>query len=153
MSICVQLARQIREVYSGGNWTGVNLKDTLSGVTWEQAIQKVASLNTIAALVYHIDYFVAAILPVLEGKPLDAHDKFSFDHPPVTSPPEWDALVATMFANAERLAQHVEQFPEERLWTDFWEKKYGSWYRNITGIIEHTHYHLGQIVVVRKMVG
>jgi hypothetical protein len=45
----------------------------------------------------------------------------------------------------------VEQLPEARLWDDFSNGKYGNYYRNITGIIEHLHYHLGQIVLIKKM--
>jgi hypothetical protein len=30
------------------------------------------------------------------------------------------------------------------------EEKYGSVLRNIMGVIEHTHYHLGQIVLLKK---
>jgi hypothetical protein len=29
-------------------------------------------------------------------------------------------------------------------------EKYGNYYRNIHGIIEHIHYHLGQIVLIEK---
>jgi len=31
------------------------------------------------------------------------------------------------------------------------EEKYGNYYRNFHGIIEHCHYHLGQIVLIKKM--
>ncbi len=45
----------------------------------------------------------------------------------------------------------IAQLPEGKLWEDFADKKYGSYYRNLQGIIEHTHYHLGQIVLIKKM--
>jgi hypothetical protein len=32
-----------------------------------------------------------------------------------------------------------------------WNAKYGNYYRNLHGIIEHTHYHLGQIVLIKKL--
>jgi len=41
------------------------------------------------ALVYHINYYVAAVLPVLQGGPLDASDKYSFDLPPIQSKEDW----------------------------------------------------------------
>ena len=43
--------------------------------------------------------------------------------------------------------------PEERFFEDMADPKYGSWYRNIHGIIEHAHYHLGQIVLLKKLIG
>ncbi len=152
MQLSTQLAKHLREVFFGGNWTYSNLKQNLTDVTWQQATNPVQSCNTIVALTYHISYFVSAVLDVFNGKPLAAHDKFSFDHPPVTSHNEWQALLDKTFSEAEQLAALVEQLPDNKWWEDFTDKKYGNYYRNIHGIIEHTHYHLGQIVVIKKMI-
>lgn len=151
MNLTGQIAKQFREVYFGGNWTSVNLKDSLAGLSWQQATTKVYSLNTIAALVYHMNYFVSATLKTLEGEPLDAHDKYSFDLPPIQSGQDWEKLLDKTWMDAEKFAGLVEQLPETKLWDDFSDNKYGNYYRNIHGIIEHNHYHLGQIVVVKKI--
>lgn len=151
MSLISQIGKHTRGVYFGGNWTDVNLKDTLTGVTWQQATTKVHSFNTIAALVYHINYFVTAVLEVLQGNPLDAHDKYSFDLPPINSSEDWEKLMNKAFTNAEKFSGLIEQLPENKLWENFADEKYGNYYRNIHGIIEHTHYHLGQIVLIKKI--
>ena len=62
-----QITKQLRDVYFGGNWTGVNLKETLADINWEQATARFYSFNTIAALVFHMNYYVDAILKVLQG--------------------------------------------------------------------------------------
>ncbi len=41
MSITKQLARHLREIHFGGNWTESNFKDQLKDVSWKQAIQKI----------------------------------------------------------------------------------------------------------------
>jgi uncharacterized damage-inducible protein DinB len=147
-----QLARHLHDVFFGENWTSVNLKQTLADITWEQANQKTGSLNTIIKLVYHIHYYVHHVLAVFKGGPLDAHDKFSFDHPPIKSEDDWSAFLDTVWKEAEELSQLVAKLPEEK-WTEpFQEEKYGNHFRNILGIIEHTHYHLGQIVIIRKII-
>ena len=151
MNLSQQLAKHFREVFFGGNWTDVNLKQTLEGISWQQVTTKVYSLNTIAALVYHINYYVAAVLSVLQGGSLNASDKYSFDLPPIQSEKGWEVLLNKFWHDAENFAKHVEQFPEEKLWDDFSEGKYGNYLRNIQGLIEHTHYHLGQIVLIKKM--
>lgn len=151
MNLTAQIAKQFREVYFGGNWTMSNLKDNLAAVTWQQATTQVDSFNTIAALAYHVHYFVQAVLPVFRGELLDAHDKYSFDHPPIRSREDWENLLDKMWADAEDFAGLIEQLPEQKLWEDFSEQKYGTYYRNIHGIIEHTHYHLGQIALIKKM--
>jgi len=152
MNLTAQIARHFREVHFGGNWTSVNLKDSLAGITWQQATTKVYSLNTIAALVYHINYYVSAVLKVLEGGPLDAHDKYSFDLPSIQSNEDWEKLLNKTWTDAKNFANLIEQLPESKLENDFSEKKYGSYYRNLHGIIEHTHYHLGQIVLIKKII-
>ncbi len=151
MNTSKQIAKHIREIHFGGNWTCVNLKDTLSGITWQQATTPVHTLNTIAKLLYHINYYVGTIIKVLQGGPLDAHDKYSFDCPPIQSQQDWDNLLNKVWADADTLAQLVEQLPDEKLWEDFTDKKYGSYYRNLHGMTEHSHYHLGQIAVIKKI--
>jgi uncharacterized damage-inducible protein DinB len=151
MDIAPQLAKHFKEVFFGGNWTDVNLKDSLKDVSWQHATAKLCSFNTIAALVYHIDYYVVAILSVLKGEPLTASDKYSFDHPPVQSEEEWNSLLEKLWSDAEKFAELVEELPERKLLETFSEEKYGNYYRNFQGVIEHTHYHLGQIVLIKKL--
>ena len=151
MNLTAQIAKHFREVHFGGNWTASNLKDHLADVTWQQATTQVYSINPIATLVYHINYYVSAILKVLRGEPLDAHDKYSFDLPPILSQEDWEKLLDKTWTDAEDFAILVEQLPESKLGENFSDEKYGSYYRNFHGVIEHTHYHLGQIVLIKKI--
>lgn len=54
-------------------------------------------------------------------------------------------------AAAEAAARIIEQLPESQLWETFADEKYGNYYRNLHGAIEYAHYHLGQIVLVKKL--
>lgn len=151
MNLTGQIAEHFRQIHFGGNWTSVNLKETLTDVDWQQATTKIYSFNTIATLVYHTNYYVSEVLKVLKGEPLKAHDKFSFDYPPIESQEDWNKLLDKTWADAENFATLIEQLPEGKLWEIFTNEKYGNYYRNIHGIIEHTHYHLGQIVLIKKL--
>ena len=33
----------------------------------------------------------------------------------------------------------------------FVDEKYGSYYKNLNGILEHGYYHMGQIVILKKV--
>jgi len=145
------LAKHLRDVHKGGNWTSVNLKDSLADVTWQQATTQVYSLNTIAALVYHINYYISEVTKVLQGEPLLAKDEFSFSLPSIQSQADWEALLSKTFTEAETFAGLTEHIPEAKLWEPFTDEKYGNYYRNLQGIIEHTNYHLGQIVIIKKI--
>jgi len=150
MNLTEQIAKNFRDVHFGGNWTSVNLKDTLKDVSWQHATAKVESFNTIAALVYHMNYYVSVVIKVLQGESLNASDKYSFDVPPIASNEDWEMLLNKTWTEAETFAALVEQLPANKLGEDFSENKYGNYYRNIHGIIEHIHYHLGQIVIIKK---
>lgn len=151
MHLPAQIAKHLRDVHFGGNWTSVNLKEVLKDITWQQATTKLQHFNTIAVLVYHINYYVSEVTKVLQGQPLTASDKFSFDCSPIQSQQDWEALVNKTFTDAEIFATLIEQLPESRIAENFSDAKYGSYYRNLNGIIEHTHYHLGQIVILKKL--
>lgn len=146
-----QIAKHFRDVHFGGNWTTVNLKDTLSDVSWQQASTKVYDLNTIAVLVFHTNYYVSAVLKVLEGGVLDASDQLSFNAPAINSEADWQKLVDKALMEAERFALQIEGLKEEQLFEDFTDPKHGNYFRNLHGIIEHTHYHLGQIALIKKI--
>ena len=148
-----RIAEHLRDVHVGKNWTAVNLKNTLSGVTWRTATRQVGSLHTIATLVYHINYYIAATIEVLRGGPLEAKDELSFDSPPIRTEEEWESLLNKLFSEAEELALLIEKIPDERLSEYFVEEKNGTYYRCLQGPIEHTYYHLGQIVLLKKVQG
>ncbi|MFZ1306354.1 MAG: DinB family protein [Ferruginibacter sp.] len=152
MNVSQQTAKHFKDVHFGGNWTSVNLQDTLADVSWQQAVTKVYSFNTIAALVYHMNYYVGAVLKVLQGEPLTASDTFSFDLPAIQSEDEWKQLLNKTWADAANFANLLEQLPESRFGEMFTDEKYGTYYRNMHGIIEHIHYHLGQIVFIKKII-
>ena len=152
MSIAAEIARQLREVHYGGNMAGSNLRDNLEGLTWEQATTKVLSLNTIALLTFHINYYEAGLIKVMNGGPLDISDKYSYDMPAITCAGDWEKLREKVLADCEVFAKEIEQLTDTQLAGPFLDGKYGTLYRNLTGVIEHTHYHLGQIAIVRKMV-
>jgi uncharacterized damage-inducible protein DinB len=151
MNLSEQLASRIRTFYDGDNWTGSSLWSNLDGLTWTDATTPVYGFNSIAVLLYHINYYVSAFLDVTAGKPLLAKDEWSFEAPPIHSQPDLEKLRNDIRRDAESFARVVEQMPEGRLWEDFSDGKYGNYYHNIQGILEHSHYHLGQIVLIRKI--
>ena len=146
-----QIAKHLRDVHFGGNWTASNLRDVLADVTCEQATTSVSGFHTIAALVYHMNYFVSVTLKVIQGGPLDASDKFSFDHPPIASRQDWESFLEKTWKDAEDLAVAIEQMPESQLGEHLVNEKWGDYYRCLHGPIEHCHYHLGQIALIKSM--
>jgi len=147
------LARRLREVFLDGRWiANTNYREQLEGLTLEAATKKVGTLNTIAALTYHINYYLAGLLHVFATGRLEIHDRYSFDLPPLSTGEEWRRLAEGLLENAEAFAAAVEGMEAAALGEPFVEEKYGSWQRNIEAVIEHSYYHLGQVVLLRKWI-
>ncbi len=152
MNSAQHIAQHIRQLHLGGNWTDVCVRDVLDDVTLIEALQKVSDMHTIAELCYHMNYFVAAQRRVFEGKELNAHDKFSFDVPMMSDEADWQALKTKCLKDAQALADIVETLSPAQLDQDFVDARYGSNFRNLLGLLEHTHYHLGQVVMMKRIV-
>lgn len=146
------ITKLYQDLINGRNYTGVSLKKTLEDISFEEAVTKVGSLNTIVTLVYHIRYYCNAVIGVLEGGPLTAKDSLSFDHPPLASLVTWEMLKRQTWREAEQFTDLVSELSEEKLFESFIKDDYGTYYRNIHGVIEHTYYHLGQISILKKLI-
>lgn len=147
------LAFRIREVYLKGTWiANTNFKEQLTDVTLDIANHKIKSLNTIGELTFHINYYLDGILQFLNSGKLEIKDSFSFDMPILKSNHDWEKLRSSLIQNAENLAQHIAALPDSCLNNVFAHETYGTYQRNIEGLIEHSYYHLGQIVLIKKLI-
>ena len=147
------LANRLREVLLSGRWiANTNFKEQITSISWEQAIEKIENLNTIALLTFHVNYYLKGLLQVFEGGNLEIKDKFSFDMPEIVSETDWLNLVNEFVSNAERFINHVEKMDDNLLTQPFVKEEYGSYLRNIEAQIEHSYYHLGQVSLIKKLV-
>lgn len=153
MNRSLDLAGRLQEVLLDGKWiANTNFKEQILSINWEQATMKVANLNTIALLTFHINYYLKGVLQVLNGGTLDIHDKYSFDMPVISNQTDWETLVNEFLNNATAFVNKVKNLNDEILDSCFVDEKYGTYQRNLEAIIEHTYYHLGQISLIRKMI-
>lgn len=152
MNLAKQIAKQFREVQLNGTWISTNFKAQLEDVSLQEATTKIGTLNTIGALAFHVNYYVAGVLQVLEGGSLDIRDKYSFDYPPFETEEDWKKMVDKTCSDAEKFADLIEKMSDEQLEADFVNEKFGNYLRNLLGMTEHSYYHLGQIVLLKKLI-
>ncbi len=146
-----QIAKHLRELFFGGNWTWSNFKQHAEHIDWKLATTKLHSCNSIAVLLHHVTYYVHIQIKVLSGGPLEGKDALSFTHPPIHNQEDWEQMQATTWQAVEQLVALIEAMPDEQLFDHFSVEKYGNYYRNLLGLIEHSHYHLGQMVLIKKI--
>lgn len=148
-----QLARRFREVILNGTWiANTNYKNQLEDLDYKMATSQVDSLNTIAVLAQHIHYYIKGINNVFNGGNLEIRDIYSFDFNPIESQSQWEEFLEKFWNDAEEFASFVEKMSDEKFNEPFVDEKYGSYLRNIDGMIEHSYYHLGQISLLKKLI-
>jgi uncharacterized damage-inducible protein DinB len=150
MKITKQIAEHFHQAYFGGNWTSSSLKEAVSELNWEDAKAKPDQSNSILGLVFHINYYVHEVGKVLNGGVLEASDKRSFDFPEINNQEEWTSFLNGVWEDGSQFVALIEKLPDSILYENFTDQRYGSYFRNLMGIIEHTHYHVGQIVLLVK---
>ncbi len=148
----MNLGKHLRNVYFGGNWSLSCIKDTLVDTKWPVVNNQVYDFNSIATISYHMTYYVSVLLKLLKGGALEGKDELSFALPPIDSQEDWEFIQNKFWTEAEETISLLETLPENRLLETFKDEKYGNYFRNIVGIIEHLHYHLGQIVLIKKII-
>jgi hypothetical protein len=147
-----EIASRFKEIIFNGTWVAnTNYKHQLADLDWETATKKIGSLNTIAVLAQHIDYYINGINNVFRGGTLDIRDKYSFDFPTIQSQNDWEAFLSRFWKDSAEFALFIEQMPDGKLDSVFIDAKYGTYRRNIDAMIEHSYYHLGQIVLIKKI--
>lgn len=151
MTKAAALSQHIHEFYEGNNWTWSSLREHVNSVSWKDAVTQVDDCNTIAVLVYHITYYIKAVTDRIAKRPSHANQSMSLTHPPIESEEDWQQLVNDAFRAGDEFATLVKGLAE----ADFdllVSEEHGSYYRNIQGVLEHNYYHLGQIVLLKKLI-
>lgn len=148
-----ELAKRLQEVFLDGKWiANTNYTEQISDVLWVQANTKIHDLNSIALLTFHINYYLEGLLHVFNGGPLEISDRYSFNMPDINTEKDWSNLKLKFLTNAKAFCNKVQTFDDALFDQVFVDEKYGSYLRNIEAVIEHSYYHLGQIVLIKKMI-
>ncbi|WP_313515084.1 DUF1572 domain-containing protein [Sphingobacterium sp.] len=150
--MCKYLANRFREVMLSGTWiANSNWQKELSGINFELAMKKIPNINRIFDLSFHVLYYIKGINQFFQSGNLDIKDSLSFPNVDLKNNEEWQTLKDDLFYQSEILAKSIEEINDAQLQQDFFDEKYGSYLRNIDGQIEHAYYHLGQVILLKKM--
>jgi hypothetical protein len=152
MELTEAIAQHLLEVHEGNNWTEVDLAHTLWDVTCAEATTlTAASPNTIAALLHHLTFWNRVMARRVQGLATEVGPANGFDNPVLHTEADWVKLQADNIESAHELAAAIRRVEASAL-TQPILPNYSSTYKNLQGTVEHVHYHLGQIVLLKKLV-
>jgi hypothetical protein len=152
MKLSEAISQHLLEVHEGNNWTEVDLTHTLQDVTLAEATTlTTASPNTIASLLHHLTFWNRVMTRRAQGIDTEIEESNGFAMPVLQSEADWDAVRADNIRSAHELAAAIRQL-ENLSFTEPILPNYSSVYKNLQGSVEHIHYHLGQLVVLKNLV-
>ena len=151
------LLAYLRRIHEGNAWHGPSVLDALDGVTAEQAARRpLADAHSIYELTHHIAAWMGEVVRRLQGnKPgMPAEGDFP---PPDTRIDEaaWTQVRSLLERRQAELLEAVSTFDAARLDEPVNPKNKGAdgpvTYRALlSGLAQHSAYHAGPIVVLKK---
>lgn len=151
MNIAQLTAEHYYKAFYGDNWSEIDFKEVLDGVSFTEALSITpASPNSIAAIIYHVTFYSKTILQRLQGNNPKINDANGFDMPEIKTESGWQTLKQLCFEAANDLTTAIKNIPDDK-WEEPIFKYHDTFYKTIAGVTEHAYYHLGQIVILKKV--
>ncbi|MEO6173644.1 MAG: DinB family protein [Flavobacterium circumlabens] len=151
MSENKRISNLYQSIYNGNPWLEVTLSHTLENVTAEQAYRKVnPNLNTIWEIVNHLIQWRRNILRRVQGETVVAPDHNYFVPILDSSEAAWEQSLQSLAKSQELWNAFFEDFNDSDLEKIYVDNNH-TYYEHIHGIIQHDVYHLGQIVILKKL--
>ncbi|OHT45111.1 DinB family protein [Flavobacterium tructae] len=151
MSESKRISNLYQSIYNGDPWLEVNLTKTLENVTAAQAYRKInPNLNTIWEITNHLIQWRRNILNRMQGEAVITPDHNYFV--PVLDPSEaaWEQSLQSLAKSQEAWNTFFQDFDDADL-AKIYVNNGHTYYEHLHGIIQHDVYHLGQIVILKKL--
>ena len=144
-------ANLFREFSTGYNWTGINAEKALKDISAETAVRHFHDKHlNIAELISHMTCWNIVIAKRLEGKNYQPAPDEDFPGIDQLNEDTWEAIKEKFFDSILLLNDKLLNKNEDELDQPIFEGA-TSVYRNVHGQISHLHYHLGQVVLLKKL--
>ena len=152
MSELADILDELRRIHDKDAWHGPALKESLSGVTAEQAAARpVGGAHSIWEIVRHITVWEDVFRQRLEGHAIAEPEEGDF--PPVedVSDEAWAEAFRRLDACHEGLLQTVARLDDSVLPEKVPGKDYSIRFL-LGGIVRHHVYHAGQVALLKKSI-
>lgn len=141
----------LQEIANDNNWTGINAARSLQDVSAEKAIKRINNNHlNIAELTAHLTCWNKVITQRLKAENYQPTKEDDFPEINTLSEEEWKTLKEKFFQSFEILINKLQEKKGTDVNAPIFEGA-SSIYRNLHGQISHLHYHLGQIVLLKKI--
>ncbi|MEK8181138.1 DinB family protein [Flavobacterium buctense] len=138
--------------YNGSPWIDITLTAVLENITAEQAAKKaLPNGNTIWEILNHLIAWRSNVLQRVQGKVLVTPKNNYFEPIKDTSDTAWNDTLEKLEETQTAWLKFLSDLKERDL-ENIYPNNEMTYYEHIQGILQHDCYHLGQIVILTKMV-
>jgi len=152
MSETDRIRRQLERAFHGPAWHGDSVFDVLGRISVEDATHRpVPDAHSIIELVLHTAAWLRIARLRTAGQLVAVSDEMDWPSPTSGTGRQWAAALADLRASVEELDEAIDAFRDEDLEAAV-EGKVREYtvYEELHGAIQHSLYHLGQIVLLAK---
>lgn len=152
MKESIRISQLFRDLFDGDPWLGVNIISTLEGISAEKAAVKIApERNSIWEIVNHMTSWRLNVLRRFEGKVIPSPEHNYILPVENTTEGAWKEAIEQLKESQGKWLEFLETADEEVL-ASVYPGNQGTYYYHVQGILQHDAYHLGQIVLLAKLV-
>lgn len=151
MKEATSISKLYMDLYHGNPWIDINIMSVIKNITASQAAtQAIPGCNSIWEIVNHMILWRMNVLRRVQGELIKSPANNYFSPVKNSSHRAWLNTLKKLEISQQHWMQFLKTFKEK----DF-EKVYPgnqmNYYEHIHGIIQHDAYHLGQIVLLKKI--
>lgn len=151
MKEITRIVKLFEDIYNGQPWIDVTLSETLQNISSTQAAKKIAAgRNSIWQITNHLISWRLNVLQRIQGKILESPADNYFNEIEDLSETAWKQTIQRLEETQQQWVSFLKNFKEENL-EQIYPGNDHTYYGHIQGIIQHDAYHLGQIVLLSKL--
>ncbi|MFY0607196.1 MAG: DinB family protein [Cyclobacteriaceae bacterium] len=148
---------QIRNIHSGQLWLGANFESKIEGIDDSNAfLSPQVELHSVAQVIAHLTAWNFDLIEKIKngkGKLLDS-DPSNWPSNTDLKLVGWDGLIKTYFQTIEEVIKNLSEKNSDFLSEEYYDqdfKKNAPYDFAVSGMIQHTIYHLGQLGIIIKI--
>lgn len=145
-----RIKKLLSDHYKGVPWIDITIMGTLKSISAKQAAAKMGELNSIWQIVNHMISWREALIARVKDKPVAYPDDNYIAEIIITTPKAWKDTLKKFEKSQKNIISFLNRSKEPLLEKISPTSGY-SYYELVLAILQHDTYHIGQIVLMRKM--
>lgn len=147
-----RILKSFEDLFSGDPWLDVNLMDTIDGIPARQASRRIApGRNTIREILHHVVQWRMTVLQRIQGEEVSSPDHNYLLPIEDSSEAGWEETIDQLKRSQEKWTYFLRTWDQKEFDTVYPGNKM-TYYEHVQGILQHDSYHLGQVVLLSKLV-